>query len=1221
MAYIKLQQPLRGYTDAPSYRQQSGDYTKRALNVVPYDVWEGRLRIGSRQGFCVVADFKSPPTSEGADQPIQGMMPYKVYRASTLIERVLVVQDGKVYDCTPEGPQPSRITFQGSGGNTTDLSAAAKRVAIIQFQNFAYLADGANYFKIDLSQSSLSVVPWTPADVIANGTLMCVWGARVVISGFTATPNLWVASAVADPETFTATAGVSSAAAGIGGGNSPEYSKLGDHIKCVVPFGSGGLLLGCRDSISYLDRDPVFTGATLQQLSREVGVVGPNAICEGPEKSAFLVGNDGVYIARPNDFNIDRGDRISAGSLDGFFQRTDRDEIDNTLIVYNESRSSLQVFLSRPSAQETSNHLEYHLNTNSWWPFKISDPRNPNPRFAAQFKYKSDVRETIWLAGPTGRISTQPNQGVFSSDGKRVTSSSAYSTDSIPPRSFDTKLMIGPVNDDLSQRLLLKDIRIQLQSNDQASSQDDQDTINVPNLSQVEWYAINTEDVSGNEPIYPREHLVISDGVKGHVTGLGIEKIASTKANNVSSHPWFGQRLNGYSQPSDSNIAPIKDFDDDGIVNAIRSKMNGFDMPTSLEGKYFTIDFESGFPAESDEDGVSNVPSLLQWGWLYFDDQTPGSTFSANPEKRQEFLTLSDQIVRLSQRLRDEFGCIVGWYDVPCIPNRIRVQSGEVELLDGRAVSYIRTDKTEFSECSDLIKNEIIRRFKVNLQRILGPGGVDFVAIPAHQSAHIDDPALFGEEARKTVRIKAQAIAHNEASLPPLFPIWYTTIAQKNSVVGAPYQFHEQLIPLEQVKETLVKPFKESPLGGVIVIPLLFKIMSRTFRKTTQSWDGSTNPLSLNIRDYLEGNFNAVTNFYGDVNNPLGTGIPYWERFWENLNSVLGGKLAAELTDVAHMDSPESFFDNQYNSTAAIRDSWLTSLFDYTRDTHIIPLFEAVGASLTTSLLANPEIPRTTASLTGSLVNGVSRNQGSTSTTGSDIGVTNKTNIATLEVFDIDAVSSADLAGTAFTVFDSGTSFKEADGGTSASVFDGSTIGDEQGTAGNIFPGTTSKTITSGGSGPVTGRIISGYAAPPDGTYIANLNSGDTFFFGPNRWVMRYNNATDAFECYDIADGYAMFQNTGSQTVPEKMFDADLEAVADLNSANVSFITTSGDSSGAAEGPLATFNLSAGRNNSFRVRIRKPDLYFQISGNDESWALEDMSIDVVAGGPFRKVNP
>ena len=1219
MAYIKLQQPLRGYSDTPSYRQQAGDYTKRALNVVPYDVWEGRLRIGSRQGFCVVADFKSPPTSDGADKPIQGMMAYKVYRNNILLERILVIQDGKVYDCVAEGPQPNRIPFQGSGGNTTDLSATNNRIAMVQFQNFAYLADGANYFKIDLSQTSLVLVPWSPADVIANGTLMCVWGARIVISGFTATPNLWVASAVANPEVFTATAGLASAAQGIGGGNSPEYSKLGDHIKCVVPFGSGGLLLGCRDSISYLDRDPIFTGATLQLLSREVGVVGPNAICEGPEKSAFLVGNDGVYIARPNDFNIDRGDRITAGALDGFFQRTDRDEIDNTLIVYNESRSSLQVFLSRSNANEISNHLEYHLNTQSWWPFTIADSRIPNPTHFAQFKFSESARETIWLAGPTGRISTQPNQGVFSSDGKRVTASTAYTVEDTAPEAFETRLMIGPVNDDLSQRLLLRDIRVQLQNNDQASAQDDSDSISVPNLSQVEWYSVNTESSDNNDPIYPRAHVVMADGLKKHIGVYNAEYTASTKSNGDTNHPWYGQYINGYIQPSDANRSPIKDFDDDGLVNFIRSRMDGYNMPLSLEGEYLTVDYEAGFYQETNEDGVGNVPPLKDWGWLYYDDQTPNSTYSATPAKRQEFLTLCDQIVRLSQRLRDEFGCKVGWYGMPHIPPLVRVLTGEVELLDGRVTTYLKPNKTEFGNCSTLIKNEIIRRFKANTTRLLGPGGLDFVPVPAQQYAHIDDVALYGETLLRTALIQEQAKAHNEASLPPLFPYWYTIIGHKNSTAGNPYAYQAQLIPQDQVRETFVRPYQTTPLGGVIVYPLLFNQMSRAFQRSRDSWDG-TNPLSVNERDYWAGNYNASTNVYGDPNNPTGTGINHWERFWEDLDTKTGGKLTAALPSASYMDSAEAFYDNQQNKSIAVRTAWLDTLFEWIRDNQIIPMFEVVGAQVTTSMLLDRTIPRTTASLVGSDTNTTSRNPGATSTTQSDIGITNSTNIARLDVFDINAVTAADLAGTDVTVFNTDLTIMSAQGGSASSVFDGTVTGDEQGTAGNIFPGTGSKTITGGTAGTLDARLIAGYAVPPDGSYVANLNSGETFLFGPNRWVISYDQQAGAIICYDAADGYPLFKETGATTVPAKLFDADLEPISDLNTANISFVTTSGDTSGSPDAPLATFNLSAGRNNSFRVRLRTPDLYFQISGNDESWALEDMSIDLVPGGPFRKVN-
>ena len=537
MTYTPLTQPLRGYTDQASYRARSSDYTKSCLNVMPFDVFERRLRIGTRQGFCAVADV----TTGGEAGRIQAMLPYEVYRNGSLVQRILIIQGGKVYDAAPNGPQnaalgnhvpvaaTSSITFGGlpaatqtiilkdnsdpqvsqtyeaqdaenlsarefnrSGsaaqaatslaacinnsnghngtitasasdevvtvtqatagalGNTAitsdlanttvannaftggtgatwripgTLSASAKRIEAKMLRGYAYLADGTDYFRIDLTQQTPVLEHWweyktendtgnetaskihdkdSATSVRPDGaTIMQVWGSRIVLAGFATTPNVWVASSVGDPNQWNPAG--TGAAGGIAGGNSPEYAILGDRITALFPFGTTGLLIAGKDSMAYMNADPVFGNTALSQLSRDVGAFGPRAVCAGPEKSAYVVANDGVYHVKPNDFDINRGDRISAGALDGLFSRTQLDDLGEVLAVYDEGKGVLQIFLSRENQDETSRHAAYDVNTQSWWPFDIADSNNPNPVCAATFKPYSNDRQTIWLGGTSGR--------------------------------------------------------------------------------------------------------------------------------------------------------------------------------------------------------------------------------------------------------------------------------------------------------------------------------------------------------------------------------------------------------------------------------------------------------------------------------------------------------------------------------------------------------------------------------------------------------------------------------------------------------------------------------------------------------------------------------------------------------------------------------------------------------------------------------------------------
>ncbi|MEC7102527.1 MAG: hypothetical protein VXW73_05790 [Actinomycetota bacterium] len=490
MAYLRLQQPLRGVTDVVSYRAQSSDYTKKCLNVAPFDVYEGRLRVGSRQGFCALADF----ADGAASSAIQGMLPYKVYRGGTLIQQILIIQNGKIFDCNSSGSSRTEIAKTdtsnhfGDGSNPIDatlqpsanLSTSAK-VEMVQYRNYAYIVDGTSYFQIDLRKSHgapsarIGIEHWSEKNSsgtqiahngaggarIAGATLIEVWGARVVLAGFTSTPNVWTASTVGDANDWHPDA--SSASKGIASGTSPEFAILGDQITALQVFGSSGLLIACRDSMTYMTTDPIYTNARMEQISREVGCLGPRAMCGGPEKSVFFVGSDGVYNARPNDFDINRGNRISTGALDQLFERTDPDDLSAAVIVYDEGRQTVTTLLSR-NESFSSVHAMYDISTQSWWPFQIADTTNNNPTVAAVFKPLLEERQTIWYGGPNGRISVQPVAGAFHSDGMKVTDANSWAvTETVT--AFESRVLIGPINEDPSQRLLLRDIRVILQDN------------------------------------------------------------------------------------------------------------------------------------------------------------------------------------------------------------------------------------------------------------------------------------------------------------------------------------------------------------------------------------------------------------------------------------------------------------------------------------------------------------------------------------------------------------------------------------------------------------------------------------------------------------------------------------------------------------------------------------------------------------------------------------
>jgi hypothetical protein len=95
MPYSRLPIPVQGLTDSLSFRQAAEGFTKRCKNVFPFDAFDNKRRVGTRQGFLQIG--KVP----GANAEIQGMATSESLVDKTseqVVKRQLIyVALGKVY--------------------------------------------------------------------------------------------------------------------------------------------------------------------------------------------------------------------------------------------------------------------------------------------------------------------------------------------------------------------------------------------------------------------------------------------------------------------------------------------------------------------------------------------------------------------------------------------------------------------------------------------------------------------------------------------------------------------------------------------------------------------------------------------------------------------------------------------------------------------------------------------------------------------------------------------------------------------------------------------------------------------------------------------------------------------------------------------------------------------------------------------------------------------
>ncbi|MCK5607322.1 hypothetical protein KAR91_35895, partial [Candidatus Pacearchaeota archaeon] len=121
--------------------------------------------------------------------------------------------------------------------------------------------------------------------------LGCLYHGRTIISGDPEHPNQWYMARQANPWDWAYLAGDAGTPVK---GQAADAGKLGDIIRCLIPYKDDYLTFGCVTSIDFLSGDPAYSG-DLGSLDKTTGMFGSNSYCWDGAGNLYFWGTNGFY--------------------------------------------------------------------------------------------------------------------------------------------------------------------------------------------------------------------------------------------------------------------------------------------------------------------------------------------------------------------------------------------------------------------------------------------------------------------------------------------------------------------------------------------------------------------------------------------------------------------------------------------------------------------------------------------------------------------------------------------------------------------------------------------------------------------------------------------------------------------------------------------------------------------------------------------------------------
>jgi hypothetical protein len=465
MPYAPVTLPYRGVSVDSSYAALPAGFAAQAMNVVPYDAYKGKLRLGQRRPLLGAYEFND--TSPAVTREVQVILRADAYVAGVLTQRCVVVAGGEVYVIDNGGA--ATLCTRGGGINAMKSTG---HIGAAVFGQYCYFADGTYYRKIDITSATPAVLDWThangPNNYVGSGsdraTLLVRFGGRLAMSGVKGAPNNWFLCHINDPDDWNPS--TNNAHDAVSGVSSTRFGVPGEPIVALVPVGESGLLFAGRHTMTYLTADPVVTDARLIELSRSVGIVSERAWCASDAQTIYMMAQDGLYRVQPNEFQVTKSGRITSGRLDTFFQQQKFDAL-NCVLGYDAEAQNVYCVMSRTDLPGSSVHLLYSQATDAFWPWQTGWPAFQAPTCCGDVPFGDSRAPILAFGSEDGYIGWFDRDLTSGVDGQAAVGYKSVSdfdvnNDEAAAQRVTSSITFGPVLQPALGQVMMKDVRVEL---------------------------------------------------------------------------------------------------------------------------------------------------------------------------------------------------------------------------------------------------------------------------------------------------------------------------------------------------------------------------------------------------------------------------------------------------------------------------------------------------------------------------------------------------------------------------------------------------------------------------------------------------------------------------------------------------------------------------------------------------------------------------------------